>query len=129
MKGAYKAARQTQPRVVVAQGRDLASFDHVKRDLKLAVEEEPSAIKGLHKQSEDAQRILARLNTQEAAEVLRPLTLLFAMLFVHTRAGVPCCKQHRLNRCKRCAVGSQGAAQAERGRAAHPGASEHPGGR
>ena len=51
----------------MAQARELASFDHVKRDLKVAGEEEPAT--NLNAKSEDAQRILARLNTKEASKV------------------------------------------------------------
>lgn len=68
-----QSAQQTcpsKPRDV--QGRDLANFDHVKRDLRIAAGDEEPA-NNLNAKSEDAQRILARLNTQEASKVPPPL--------------------------------------------------------
>ena len=49
------------------QGRDLANFDHVKRELRIADADDKPA-DNLNSKSEDAQRILARLNTQEASQ-------------------------------------------------------------
>lgn len=55
------------------QARDTATFDHVKRDLRIE-EDDGSAQKGaaLVAMSEDQKRVLARLNTPAAAAVSPP---------------------------------------------------------